>query len=506
MPGRGPSIARPGVASIVAINHREPEQTIACLGALAALDWPVDKLEVICVDNGSRDDSVSKIRSAWPNATLVESPVNAGRAGGCNLGAAHATGEYVAFLSNDARPHPRWLAAAVAVLQSDPSIGCVASKVLDWEGENVRYVDGGLTWFGMGFQPYAGLPDRPSWGLDKDVLFATNVAMVVRADLYRDVGGFDERYFMLLEDVDFGWRLNLLGHRVRYVAASIAYHRGGRCIEGSSSLASERFLLERNALLSLYKNADDTTLARVLAPAMALSVRRCIALGGADPTLFDPQRSDAADISRAEAPKLALAGSYAIDYLVEHLSSLDESRQQLQSRRVRSDSELAPLFREPLTAMGEGQRYLAGYAAVLGTFDIPETFVAPPATSPPEGSNSAAANSADPLFEPYRAVAAERAVRSTQLRLRLHDATMLAERTQEKLEQARATNESLRQRLQRLQHLLQSAERKLAEARRPPKASVQALGRVRRGVRMARKVVRRSPTVGARRRTLGGER
>src|SRR4029453_6703359 len=119
---------------------------------------------------------------------------------------------------------------------------------------------------------------------------ATGAAMVTRTDVYRAVGGLDERFFMFYEDVDFGWRLNLLGRRVRYVPDSVAYHRHHVTMNKFGQWR-ERYLLERNALKTLYKNLEDATLARVLAPAIALAIRRTIALGGDDPTVLDLQRS-----------------------------------------------------------------------------------------------------------------------------------------------------------------------------------------------------------------------
>ena len=82
------------------------------------------------------------------------------------------------------------------------------------------------------------------------MLFGTGAAMFVRADVYRAVGGFDERFFMFYEDVDLGWRLNLLGHRVRYVPGSLAFHKHHATMNKFGSYR-EAYLLERNALLSM---------------------------------------------------------------------------------------------------------------------------------------------------------------------------------------------------------------------------------------------------------------
>jgi len=216
---------RAGVVSVVLVNYKGAPDTIACLRAFADVDWPADRLELIVVDNDSGDGSVGRIREAVPRAVVVEAGSNTGFAGGCNLGVAHATGEYVGLINNDARPGEQWVAAAVGAFEADPTVASVASKVLDWDGKLVDYVDGSLTWYGMGYKREVEKPDTGAWDVAKDVLFGTGAAMFVRTELFREVGGFDERFFMFYEDVDFGWRLNLLGHRVRYVPDSVAYHR-----------------------------------------------------------------------------------------------------------------------------------------------------------------------------------------------------------------------------------------------------------------------------------------
>jgi GT2 family glycosyltransferase/glycosyltransferase involved in cell wall biosynthesis len=361
---------RPGVVSVVVVNYRGADDTIECLRGLAGLDWPAERLQLVCVDNASGDGSVQRIRAAMPTVMVVESTTNSGFAGGCNLGVAHADGEYVAFLNNDARPDPQWVAAAVQVFERERSVASVASKVLDWDGRLVDYVGGSLTWFGMGYKPEVERPDSPEYDHPKDVLFATGAAMFVRAEVYREVGGFDERFFMFYEDVDLGWRLNLLGHRVRYEPRSVAFHRHHRTASKFGSFR-EQFLLERNAMLAMYKNFSDETLGRVLPAALALSVRRSIAASGADSGILDLARHPAGDErDMVEVPKAALAGAFAIDSFLDPLPDLIEERRTLQAARRRSDTDLMPLFRQSLEPAYAYPSYLAAYDALVAAFDI----------------------------------------------------------------------------------------------------------------------------------------
>ncbi|WP_291887158.1 glycosyltransferase [Cellulomonas sp.] len=369
-----PAEVRPGVVSVVVVNYRGADDTIVCLRSFDDVDWPADRLELVVVDNESGDGSAERIRTELPGVTVVEAGSNSGFAGGCNLGVAHATGEYVAFINNDARPAPGWISAAVEALEADPQVAAVASKVLDWEGTHVDYVDGSLTWFGMGYKREVEQPDSPAFDTAKDVLFGTGAAMFVRAETYREVGGFDERFFMFYEDVDLGWRLNLLGHRVRYVPGSVAFHRHHVTMRKFGNYR-ESYLLERNALLSMYKNLGDEALAKALPAAMALAVRRSVARTDLDATQLDLQRSPGGDDEPdTTVPKMALTGPLAIDYFVEQLPTLAATRRELQAHRRRSDRDLFPLFRQVMEPAYPQPHYVEGYEALVDAFGITETF------------------------------------------------------------------------------------------------------------------------------------
>lgn len=364
----------PGRVSVVVVNYCGADDTIACLRHLTHLDFPADRLELICVDNASADDSMTRLREGAPaGAVLVQSPRNSGFTGGCNLGVEHATGEFIAFINNDARPDRRWAAEAVQVLLRDSTIGCVASKVLDWEGTHVDFVDAALTWYGMGYKPAAGTPYEGTHEQPQDVLFATGSAMVVRADAFRAAAGFDERFFMFYEDVDLGWRLNLMGHRVRYVPTSVVYHKHHATVKRFGE-HSEWFLLERNALMTLYKNVSDEALARLLAPAMALSVRRSLAVGEADPTILDLERGGGDPAETTAVTKRSLTGAYAIDSFVDHLPSLTRTRETIQRTRIRSDRQLRPLLRQAIEPAIANDRYLEGHQVLVDAFGVAEHF------------------------------------------------------------------------------------------------------------------------------------
>lgn len=357
---------RPGVVSVVLVNFRGTDDTIHAVSELQNLNWPADRLEIVVVENGSGDDSAQRLAELGDAIVLVDSGENLGFTGGCNLGVSRSSGEYVAFLNNDAKPHPDWIAEAVATFERGASIGAVASKVLDWEGERVDFVDGAITWYGMGYKPHAGEKDRGSWDEEKDVLFGTGAAMFIRASVFEELGGFDDDYFMFYDDVDLGWRLNLLGYRFRYQPRSLAFHKHHASMEKFGSFR-ETYLLERNALYTLYKNLDDEHLNEVLAGALLLATRRAIARGDLDSTELDLRNPGNDAQSERPVSKQTMAGIYAIDRFVELLPQMTAKRAAVQAGRVRSDRELSPLFGNTDEPAYPIDGYLRGYEKIVDT-------------------------------------------------------------------------------------------------------------------------------------------
>jgi GT2 family glycosyltransferase/glycosyltransferase involved in cell wall biosynthesis len=360
--------------TVVIVNYKGADDTIACIEGLAGLDWPRESLQVVVVDNASGGDDVDRIKSAAPWVRVIPAKSNLGFAGGCNLGARDARSDHLAFVNNDARPDAGFLRAAVDVLTAEPGVGAVAAKVLDWEGERVDFVDSALSWYGQGFKLHVGAPDE---GFDEahDVLFGTGSALVVRRSAFEQVGGFDERFFMFFEDVDLGWRLWLAGHRVRYVPQALVFHKHHASMSKLGAWR-EQFLLERNALLMMYKNYDDENLARLLAPALALAVRRGVVLGGADATALDLEHTAPLpeEPSTSTVHNTVLASTYAVNSFVGMMSSLEESRAEIQRTRVRSDAEIVRMFGRPLQPNIPDAAFAEDYREVVSAFGIEDVF------------------------------------------------------------------------------------------------------------------------------------
>lgn len=362
---------RPGVVSVVLVNYRGADDTIEAVRHLGNLDWPKTLLEIVVVDNASGDGSAERIRSACPGVKLVVSRSNDGFAGGCNNGVAASTGEFVALLNNDARPESSWVTAAIEKFAESAAIGAVASRVLDWDGNLVDYIGSAMTWYGQGYKPFTSEPIPAVPDVSRDVLFGTGAAMFVRRSTYDCLGGFDERYFMFFEDVDFGWRLNLRGWRFAYEPKSLAYHKHHASMSGIGSY-KETYLLERNSLYTLYKNLGQESLAEALPAAIALSARRAVSRGALNSASFELWAGDDDATLSMGMAKQSVASLFAIDQFVEQLPSLRVSRDAIQATRTVMDSRIWQLFGQADAPILHEPNYLRGYENITAAFQVTE--------------------------------------------------------------------------------------------------------------------------------------
>jgi GT2 family glycosyltransferase/glycosyltransferase involved in cell wall biosynthesis len=366
---RGVPIPRVGRISLVVAPDPDTDSITGCLEGITRLDWPPNDLEVIVVHNGSRDHGVERLTGVFPSVRTIALENDTGLAAARNRGAAAATGEFLAFLDNDARPDPNWVREAVNVLQRDGTVACVASKVLDGEGKHVEFVEAAMTFYGYGLELHQGEPDSPEYDRESDFLFASGTAMVIRTDVYREVGGFDDRFGHYFEDVDLGWRLWVLGHRVRYVPTSLVYQ------QRDETAQDDHYLRERNALFTIFKNYDEENLRRALPAALMLAIRRGVTLGGDDAHALDPQRAiGPRDDVRMEVDTHTAGSAFAIDGLVDALPGLAVSRTAIQTARRRSDQEILGLLRAPMSADIADPSFADGFAATVNGLKVKEIF------------------------------------------------------------------------------------------------------------------------------------
>lgn len=248
---------RPTVTAVVLAWQAEPWLQRSVEALLAAEKVAVD---VVLVDNGCTNDDVT-VLATRPGVTVVRPGRNLGFAGGCNAGAAVATGEFLALVNSDAVVEPGTLARLVdEAYRSD--VGIVVASVRLAEdpalinaGANPIHVLG-LSWAG-------GMGQREERTEPVDTAGASGACLLMRSAHWQRLGGFDEEYFAYHEDAELSLRTWRMGLRVVYVPDAVAVHR----YEFSRN-TFKMYLVERNRLMFV-ATLWGTRARLLLAPAFA---------------------------------------------------------------------------------------------------------------------------------------------------------------------------------------------------------------------------------------------
>jgi GT2 family glycosyltransferase len=245
-----PPAERPLVSAVV-VNWNGLDCVDACLASLLRQTWPA--LEIIVVDNGSRDGSRELLRSRYGSrVTVIESRVNLGFAGGNNLGIRAAKGAYVALLNNDAVADPDWISALVRAAAADPAVGMCACKILVL-GRSGLIDSAGLLMSADGIGRGRGRlePDGEAYARAEDALVPSGCAALYRRAMLDEIGLFDEDFFAYCEDSDLGLRGRLAGWRCRYVPDAVVHHAYSRSTAPYSTFKA--FHVERNRCFVVLK-------------------------------------------------------------------------------------------------------------------------------------------------------------------------------------------------------------------------------------------------------------
>ena len=232
--------------SVIIVNLNRRELLARCLNSL----WRQTFLnfEVIVVDNASTDGSMEFLQTVRePRLKTVSLPVNKGFAGGCNAGIASSQGRYIATLNNDAEADPHWVEELVGGMESDPSIGMCASKIL-LHGERTRIDKVGHLMYpdGLNHGRGSGEPDQGQFERREEVLFPDAAAALYRRDMLDVIGLFDEHFFAYGDDADLGMRGRLAGWNCLYIPTAVVYHVHSATAGEFSALKA--FLIERNRI------------------------------------------------------------------------------------------------------------------------------------------------------------------------------------------------------------------------------------------------------------------
>ena len=229
-----------------------------CLKSLENITY--SNLEIIVIDNNSYDDSSQKIKNNYKNLILKKSSKNLGYAGGCNLGASFATGDYLLFLNNDTVQDPHFLNYMVDSLDKDERIASVQSKIknfknkdlFDYAGACGGYIDYLVFPFCRGRMFNTVEKDIMQYEESRDVFWTSGTAFLTRKSIFINMGGFDEKLFAHMEEIDYCWKCNLANYKCIVNPKSVVYHEGAKTLGYDSPYKT--YLNHRNSMILLLSN------------------------------------------------------------------------------------------------------------------------------------------------------------------------------------------------------------------------------------------------------------
>lgn len=216
--------------------------------------------EIIVADNNSSDDSIEFLKKNYPQVRLIINDVNGGFAKGYNDALKHVEAEYYVLLNSDVEVTPGWIEGVIDLMDSDKTIAACQPKIrmfdnkkmFEYAGAAGGFIDKYAYPFCRGRILEYLEEDKGQYDDVREVFWATGACMFVRAERFKEVGGFDEDFFAHMEEIDLCWRLKNLGYKIMYSPNSIVYHVGGGTLNKTSP--RKTFLNFRNNLYLIYKN------------------------------------------------------------------------------------------------------------------------------------------------------------------------------------------------------------------------------------------------------------
>lgn len=215
---------------------------------------------VYVADNCSTDDSVVFLEENYPQLKLIQNESNGGFAKGYNDALANLTEDYFVLLNSDVEVTANWIEPIVKYLERSENAMIAQPKLLSYlEKDKFEYAGAA-----GGYIDYLGYPfcrgrvfqemeiDNGQYDTTTEVFWASGACMFIKSSVFKELGGFDERFFAHMEEIDLCWRAKNLGYAVYAIPKSVVYHLGGGTLQTDNP--RKTFLNFRNSLLTLKKN------------------------------------------------------------------------------------------------------------------------------------------------------------------------------------------------------------------------------------------------------------
>lgn len=243
---------------IILINYNGYKDTIECVKSL----WKIDYLnyKIIIVDNNSTDESIMILKKNINNCIILESKENLGFAGGNNIGIKYAlehNADYVMLLNNDTLVSKNFLNNMIKSFYEDKRIGIVGPKIMYYfDKSRIWYGGGRINWFKFIGQHFGiGEIDKDKYNEKKEVSFMTGCCMLIKKEVFKNVGLLKEDYFMYFEDVDFCARVLGENFKIFYNPKSVIYHKVAFSSGGEESAFTIKWCTRNRIIfMNIYKS------------------------------------------------------------------------------------------------------------------------------------------------------------------------------------------------------------------------------------------------------------
>jgi GT2 family glycosyltransferase len=260
------------IVSVVIVNYNGLEYLDRCIQSV--LDSTLSELEIIVVDNGSSDGSIQYMKNKYieylSNKLLfIELDNNYGPARARNIGVESAKGKYLCFLDNDTRVHSDWATPAIKEFEKNKDTGIIQCKLmLESNHKQFDYIGEYIGSNGFLIQRVAATTiDSGEYDYRAEILAAKSAGMFIRKSVFDKINGFDDDYFIYVEETDLGWRSWLSGYKAVFVYNSIIYHEFGTSsivLGESKNNYNAKFHGSKNYILTNLKNLSTVNLLKIL--------------------------------------------------------------------------------------------------------------------------------------------------------------------------------------------------------------------------------------------------
>jgi GT2 family glycosyltransferase len=243
------------LVSVVVVNYNGQRFLEDCFRSLTQQTY--HNYEMILVDNGSIDNSISFMKEHYPEVHLVQLSSNTGFAGGTNAGIKEAKGEFILTLNNDTIADLNLLEEIVRPMQLDGHVGMCGAKMLLPDGR-INSTAICISRSGAAWDRGMGEPDHGQYDEAGEIFCSSAGAALYRRSMLDEIGLFDEDFFLFMEDVDLAFRAQLAGWRCMYVpTARVVHMHGGTASKGSDTAV---YYGNRNILWYVFKNFPARTI------------------------------------------------------------------------------------------------------------------------------------------------------------------------------------------------------------------------------------------------------